>query len=143
MIDCPKSFNVLNQIIKQNNLCDYVRILKMLDFDDFNCKKKALILLCAYKSVYEKEDLEKMIELKNKIGKSFKVEAQYIEEKAIMSSRMKNKWICICGQKNDSEFEICSQCNKDIYGFKRIEINQEKAIKMLNDRIDALNDILI
>jgi uncharacterized protein YbjQ (UPF0145 family) len=137
----PNLFTYFYNIINQLNICDYDKISAMLDSKDVFIRKQALMLLNPYKNTYEEEDIGRMNNITSKINLGFKIEAKYIEEKAIMSSKMKKKWVCICGRKNDIENEKCSECGRDIYGFTNNEINPLKALNIINERKNALISI--
>lgn len=139
IVSNPKSFDVMNEIILNCKLCDYDMILQFLKSNNEVLSKYGLLLLKADKMEYAKEDLVLIKQVVDLINSKYKQTVEYIEEKSVMSSKMKRKWVCSCGQKNDESNDRCSSCTADKYGFKLNEPSISEIIMELNKKIEALD----
>jgi len=139
IVSNPKSFDVMNEIILNCKLCDYDMILKLLMSKNEILSKYGLLLLKADKMEYSKEDIVFLKQVVDVINSNYKQMVDYIEEKSVMSSKMKRKWVCSCGQKNDESSDRCSSCTSDKFGFKLNEPNINEILVDLNRKIEALN----
>ena len=118
-------------------------ILKFLKSNSENLCKYGLLLLKADKMEYSKNDLVLIKEVLDVVNSNYKQIVEYIEEKSLMSSKMKRKWVCRCGQKNDENTDRCSSCASDKFGFKLNEPNISEIITDLNRKIEALNRLFV
>jgi uncharacterized protein YbjQ (UPF0145 family) len=133
-----KLFDFIRDTIHQGDLFDFDGIISLLNSDEFIVRKWALILSQFNKSYYLPDDVERFKQLIEKIQSSFSVRAQFIEEKSKLSSSVKAKWLCECGQKNDKDKQWCVNCSRDIYGFTPTEPDPEKVVALIQSKLDVL-----
>ncbi|MFC1489814.1 YbjQ family protein [Candidatus Latescibacterota bacterium] len=134
--------SLIKHIIEQGKLIDFYSIEKLLDSEDFSIQKFALFLLQFDKNIYTKEDVKQIKTICNKIEKVFKERAKFVDEKALLSSKMKMKWICECGEKNNAQSKYCNKCNKDIYGLSSMDQNPIDIVDSLQMKAQLLQDKL-
>jgi len=131
-------FSFAETVINEGKLLDFEQVIKLLDSNDFELQKKALVLLQYDKIYYSHSDIEHLAEIYNKIKTVFNDRSKHIEEKSKLSSNIKEKWICQCGSKNDQRDEYCSNCHKDMYGFKESEVNSLEILELLKNKLVIL-----
>lgn len=137
-------FPFLELLIKEDNLLDLGQIIKLLDSDDLELQKKALVLLQYDKNGYDKNDMEILAQIYDKIKSVFTIKAIYKKEKSKFSSKVKEYWLCECGAKNDTGIEYCinSTCHKDMYGFMKSEVKSFEILKILKYKLAVLESEL-
>jgi len=141
ILDNTASFEIVNDIINECKLCDFNMILEFIKHENEIINKYGLMLLNTESLDYSGEDIEFVRTIADLINNKYKEKVEYIEEKAVMSNKLKKKWICSCGQKNDENMDRCSSCSSDKFGFKSTEPNIIEIIIKLNKIIEALGNI--
>lgn len=141
MLNNASFFDIFNDIIKNCKLSEYNRILEFLENDNVLINKYGLLLLNAEPLDYSYEDYSLLNTIEELIRNKYKQKVEYIEEKTVMSSKLKKKWVCKCGQKNDESNDRCSSCSCDKYGFTLNEPNIKEVQILLRKKIEALKNI--
>ena len=133
-------FSFIKSIINEYKLLDFEQITKLLNSNDFKLQKKALVLLQYDKISYNHDDIEQLAKIYSNIKSIFSVRAKYIEEKSKISSKVKKKWICECGNINSVKNKYCSDCGKDAQGFKESEVQPSEVLELLKNKAIILKD---
>lgn len=127
-------------IIRELNLYDYNICMSLLKNEDFKIKKIGLKVLTCDKPYFNKQDIleyKTAIEYtKNNFG-----ERGIRSMKKQLLSKEKEIWTCECSTINDVE-QTCSNCNKDIYGFYPNETKPNVVVKLLEQKIELINEYL-
>lgn len=130
-----ESIENLTEIIRDANLFNPIKILELINRGNIS---PALYLLDVEKSSYSKDDLNAMKQIQH--GLSTLPDKGTIEEvKSGLFSKGGQKFICICGQKNDIEQKYCSKCGVDIKGITEKEYN---IIERFNRKTESLEYLL-
>ena len=143
-------------IIKEDNeqlaskLCGIAEDLQALDFNyvsqifnstDFSKQKRGLRILAADKPFYNKQDINQFNQLIDFIKNKFPERGIRSMKKQLLSSKEKEIWTCEC--KGTGEIgKLCSNCNKDIYGFKTNEMTPLKLISLMDEKISLITEYL-
>ncbi|MFH0989647.1 MAG: YbjQ family protein [bacterium] len=130
------------EVIHDGDLFDFEGISTILRCDNFELQKWALRLIYSEKPFYTAEDLKLFSNLIDTIKSKFGIRAKYIEEKALLSSSVKKKWICECSQKNETAQEYCENCSRDIYGFGRGQLTSASSIQIIENKMLVLREHL-
>jgi uncharacterized protein YbjQ (UPF0145 family) len=109
--------------------------------DNFDHRKRALKPLQSDKPFYNKDDVQHLKEILSLIERSFPERGQRSYKKQMLSSKEKEIWTCECGKQNDIGTH-CSNCKKDIYGFKADEVDPEYAAKLVKEKIELIESCL-
>ncbi len=107
-------------------------ILTHLFTDDFEQSKKILQLIEVVPEEFTKEDIDKYVQISEKIDSFFQERGE--------RNPHKSRWICECSTQNKEKAEYCKKCEKDIYGFFNYEISPLKAKKQIEETIEILCD---
>lgn len=130
----------LSELLERLCILDFDEIENVLNNEDFNIKKSGVALLMYDKPFYSKADIEKFEFFIDYLKNNFKEKGERTTKKQLLSSKEKEVWICECKTSNEIG-KFCSQCNKDIYGFKSSEISPKRVIEKLQDRVEALREV--
>ncbi len=144
--------SILNESNEQlaNKLCDIVEELQLLDFeyinlilnsDDFNKQKTALRLLQTDKPFYNKQDIKEIESIIKFVQTHFVERGIRSMKKQLLSSKEKEIWTCECKSTNDMGY-YCSNCGKDIFGFKNGESKPNETILKLEERNSLIGEYL-
>ena len=134
----------LSKVIKELNLFDYKRTMIILENSNFEKQKIGLIISNYDKPFYDKNDVENLNTIKDFILNNFKERGKKsIRPKSLLKEE-KEIWNCTeCGSDSNNDIgEPCKKCEKDIYGFKNTEINPKKAVALLEQKIELINEYL-
>jgi hypothetical protein len=128
-------------IIDELKLFDFTRVMNLLNSDQFQTRKKGLLISKSDKSFYNKDDIKNLLVLKKNIGELFIERGTRSLKKQLVST--KEIWICECGKSNDMG-NYCSNvnCKNDIVGFK---LDEEKPISIENyidEKIKLIEEFL-
>jgi len=133
-------FNFILDIIEKANLLDLSKALELVKSSEFYLQKRALTLLKLNKPFYTEHDFRKIVDIVGIIEKTFPPRAKLIREKSKLSSKVKEKWFCDCGTKNDRNINYCSSCLKDIYGFSKNEVKPIEVREVLTHKALILKE---
>ena len=134
--------SAIEDIIIKVGLTDYESIIELSNNGEFVIQKSAVQLSGAEKDVYEKTDIALIKGIINILNTKFVERGEISSKKKLMSSKEKEIWICECKAENEMVRSYCMQCNKDIYGFKKSEINPKEAIEILTLKSEILDEAL-
>ncbi|MDA3837489.1 MAG: heavy metal-binding domain-containing protein [Candidatus Delongbacteria bacterium] len=134
--------SAIEDIIIKVGLTDYKSIIELSNNDEFLIQKSAVQLSGAEKDVYKKQDIALIKEIIDILNTKFVMRGEISSKKKLMSSKEKEIWICECKAENEMVRSYCMQCNKDIYGFKKSEINPKEAIKILEQKFEILESVI-
>lgn len=109
----------------------------ILDFIDNDKVDLAIKCLSIDKEFYTKDDLENMQIIVEKIDTLS--DQGKIENVKGMFSKEKERFVCICGSKNDLMQEFCSDCGRNIKGLNYMQL---LAIKDFKEKVYILSEIL-
>jgi len=132
--------NLLKFFIESAGLIDFNRISEMLNSNDIKRRKAALRIATLKKESFSRSDALFYQKLVNDLPHKFAEIGSVGIKKGSLLSKEKEIWNCPCGKEENSD-KYCSKCGNDIYGFASFEVNQDKAIALLKDRVDVLNFI--
>lgn len=139
----PRLKKIIFEIIKIGHYGDYHLINSILKDSNFEEQKAFLELVKFDKNEYTKNDIEEIKNLIKTIESIFPQKSTIVEEKSMLSKKVQEKWQCECGNRNSIASTYCSKCGKDQFGFDRLELNKEKSIKFLKNRLSIIENILI
>jgi len=131
----------LSEIIKELNLFDYERNMKILKSPNFSIQKRGLRLITYDKPFYNKQDIQHLKNIQEYIQENFTERGERTTKKQMFSSRGKGLWTCECGKTNDIDTR-CSVCGQDIYGFKAGELNHISVNNYISQKIDLITEYL-
>ena len=134
----------LSTVIKELNLFDYKRTMILLKSLYFVKQKIGLIISNYDKPFYDKNDVENLNSIKDFILNNFKERGKKsIRPKSLLKEE-KEIWKCTeCGSDSNNDIgKPCSNCFKDIYGFEVTEINPKKAVALIEQKIELINEYL-
>lgn len=131
----------LSEIIKELNLFDINRSLKLLKNGNFHIKKRGVRLVTFDKPFYNKEDKQDLETIKNFINETFVERGTRTTKKQLLSSKEKEVWTCECGKTNDIG-SYCSGCRLDINGFEANEIKPQAAENYIQQKIELISEYL-
>jgi len=134
-------FPFISETVLQGDLIDFDLLAKLFSSGEFRVQKCALTLAQADKPYYSPDDIDSLSRLIDSIKSTFVVRGKHIEEKAMLSSNVKHKWLCDCGTKNDIDANRCSNCSRDTYGFLSNEPTPDKVISLIKNKIGVLTKI--
>ncbi|MEQ8240112.1 MAG: YbjQ family protein, partial [Cyclobacteriaceae bacterium] len=117
----------LVDLIKKLNFLEYESLIQLLESTDFETQKIALSLLDSDKELYENKD----VELQNKIiallPSKFPDRGTISTKKKMLSSKEKEIWVCECSKENDVATTYCSNCQRNMKGFRYQEFSPERS----------------
>lgn len=131
----------ITSLIRDLHLSDLNYVKEHLQCEDFEQRKRALKPLLCDKPFYNKEDIQTMKEILYLISKSFPERGQRTFKKQLLSSKEKEIWNCECNKQNEIG-EHCTNCGKDIYGFKSSEVDPVYASKVIKEKIELIESCL-
>jgi hypothetical protein len=134
----------LSTVIKELNLFDYKRTMILLKSLYFVKQKIGLIISNYDKPFYDKNDVENLNSIKDFILNNFKERGKKsIRPKSLLKEE-KEIWKCTeCGSDSNNDIgELCKNCDRDIYGFSNTEINPKKAVNLIEQKIELINEYL-
>ena len=130
----------LCKIIDELNLFDFSGIMELLQDNNFQIQKRGLQLAVCDKIFYRKQDIEDLKNIKIVIQETFKERGTRSMLKQLLSKE-KEVWLCECKSTNIIE-SYCPSCYKDIYGFKKSEMNPLNAIDIISTKIDLISETI-
>jgi len=132
----------LTKVINKLNLFDYEKNMSLLKNTDFTKQKIGVMISTFDKAFYDKNDIENLIQTKNYISIAFKERGEIASKKQLLSSKEKEVWNCECGNKSNDIGKDCGDCSKDIYGFKQKEMKPDQAVKLIDQKIELINEYI-
>lgn len=132
----------LSKVIKELNLFDFERNILLLKNPNFEKQKIGLRIATYDKLFYDKNDVENLVKTKSYIIANFKERGEKTTKKQLLSSKEKEVWICKCSKTNDIEEKYCSDCKKDIFGFKKNELRPEEIVQYIDEKMDLIKEFL-
>jgi uncharacterized protein YbjQ (UPF0145 family) len=143
-IEVEKNIQValyLSKVIKELSLFDFEKNMGLLMNPIFDKQKVGLRITTYDKLFYNKNDVENLDKTKSYIISNFKERGEKTTKKQLLSSKEKEVWTCECSKTNDLG-EYCSDCKKDIFGFKKNEIRPEEIVKYIDEKMDLIKEYL-
>ncbi len=135
--------NVIRRIIVDGSFIDYHYLFQLLKSDDMKSQKRALELLKFHKSFYSIDDLNLINQLVKYIKDQFAIELDIVQEKAKLSGKVQNYWICkSCDFKNKETDSYCIKCQKDSLGFSALETKPQQVLDLLINKAIILEEEL-
>lgn len=131
----------LSKIIKELDLFDFTRIMKLLNSDDLTTQKKGLQVVSSDKPFYNKQDKKDLQTIKDYVDNTFVERGKRTTKKQLLSSKEKEVWICECGKTNDMG-DYCSGCKNDIYGFRTNEIKPKAVNDFIQNRLELITEYI-
>jgi uncharacterized protein YbjQ (UPF0145 family) len=131
----------LSEVIVQVDLVDYKLILNLLGAEEFFKRKVALKILMGDKPFYTIDDIAELKIVVNKVEKSFPEQALRSMKKSGFLTVEREVWTCECSKTNEAGDMYCSNCYKDIYGFKQDDIKPQTVIDSLTNKVEALQQV--
>ncbi|HOZ96980.1 MAG TPA: YbjQ family protein [Niabella sp.] len=131
----------LAEIITELNLLNFEKTTLLLKSENFQTKKIGLNITKSDKPFYSKEDIINLQNLRQLVNESFPERGKRFSKKQLLSSKEKEVWTCECGKVNELE-NNCTYCNKDIFGFKEMEVSPSIVDKFLEEKIELIKDYL-
>ena len=132
---------ILLETIKENNIIDLELINEMLNSSSLENIKVGLNLLQYDKSIYTKKDLDLFEVIVYNLKNNFKERGIRGTKKAILSSKLIDIWDCECGNKGNLN-KYCPNCDKDIFGFKEFDFTNLMALKIIEEKIELIKEII-
>lgn len=129
----------LSKVVKELNLFDFEKNMKLLKNSDFNKQKIGVRISTFDKPFYEKidiNDLNKTIDLIS----TFKERGEITTKKQLLSSKEKDVWNCECGNKANDIGEYCGTCNNDIFGFKPNEMKPNEVVEYIKQKVELIKE---
>ena len=157
--DDMKAHLVYSRIMEEKNdhllakLCNYVDEFELLDFnrvvelfqiDDIKKQKIALKLLTFDKPYYNKDDIEILKSFIEIIKNKFPLKGMPSTKKGMFSTKEKEIWVCECKTSNEigTNYTLCKNCFKDIYGFTADEVTSIQVISILEEKINLITELI-
>ena len=131
----------LSNIVKELNLFDAERTMKLLQNSDFKKQKIGVRISTYDKSFYDKKDIVDLQKIKTVIA-DFKERGTLTTKKQLLSSKEKEVWNCECGNNGNEIGGYCGSCENDIFGFKLTEVNSIKVIAFIQQKIQLIEESL-
>lgn len=132
----------LSKLIKELNLFDYDKNMRLLKNSNFKKQKIGLRIATYDKSFYDKNDIETLNSTKNFILSTYKERGEITTKKQLLSSKEKDVWNCECGNKSIEIGEYCGSCNNDIFGFKKSEMKPNEIVKYIEQKIELIEEYI-
>lgn len=132
----------LSSMVVENLLFDFRSISRLLEHADFGVRRTALGLCLAFQPTYVAQDVESLMLLAEKVRSAFPCRAQRVEEKGLLSRSVREKWLCECGTRFDTESDRCTTCGRDLCGFYCNELTPASVIESLRQRSTTLGAVL-
>ncbi|MEH6306190.1 YbjQ family protein [Olivibacter sp. CPCC 100613] len=132
----------LNEIIITYDLIDYEAVLQILRNENDEIAKTALAFVKANKLNYTVEDKMLLAAIKQAAADRFKPIVEFTTKKKMFSSSENEVWKCTCGNLNELSRNRCSSCTKDHYGFRENETSVEAATKIIDNRIEVIEELM-
>lgn len=126
---------ILN-LIKDLRSFDYEHIIDLLRSDELEKQKLALKAVLFDKTLYTVSDIENHQNLIKIAEESIKPVSEVYEVKKMMGT--KNVWKCICNHEVLSNDDECTECGRDIFGFRNNEVKVQRAVTRLRNRVVGL-----
>lgn len=142
MIENSEFADFAIDLIKENELVDYSKILEFLESDNFSIKKKALKILLFDKPSYSMADKVLIEEIVYKLNGAFPELGSRYDKKAMLSSKVQNVWKCNCGKSSSNEGEYCYACGKDINGFAGTDTKPDEVKEYLQSKRSIIENLL-
>lgn len=134
----------LAKVIKELNLFDFKGVMILLENLNFKKQKIGLVISNYDKLFYDKNDVENLNIIKDFILNNFKERGKKsIRPKSLLKEE-KEIWNCTeCGSDSNNDIgELCKNCDRDIYGFIKNEINPKKTIEYIEQKIELINEYI-
>ncbi len=131
----------LSKVVKELNLFDFERNMSLFKNPNFNKQKIGLRIATYDKLFYDKKDVENLNAIKLYVSSNFKERGTITTKKQLLSSKEKDVWTCECSKTNDLG-ENCSECKKDIFGFKKNEIKPNETVDFIENKIELIKEYL-
>lgn len=133
----------ISNIIQELFLLDIDKTIEFIESDNLSRKKIGLKIATFDKSHYNSDDIEGLSKLMKAIEISFIELGEKTIKKNKFSSKEQKAWICKCKTTNvlAVEYNYCSSCRNDIYGFKITELKPIKVIRYLENKINLITEL--
>ena len=128
-------YRTARMLARKHQLFDAKSIIDLLKVVE---PSRAISILEVEQPSYSESDLidmEALIEALDNIPNQGKIEMV----KGGVFSKDKDKFICVCGHKNNPDEEYCSECGRNIQGLRQSEVDTINAFK---NRVSVLKDLL-
>lgn len=129
----------LSKIIKELNLFDFERNMRLLQSPDFKKQKIGVRISTYDKPFYDRKDIDDLNKTKALIT-NFKERGSITTKKQLLSSKEKEVWNCECGNNGNDLGEYCGSCNNDIFGFKQNEMKPNEVIEYISQKIELIQE---
>jgi uncharacterized protein YbjQ (UPF0145 family) len=139
----PSAFSYAGDLIIEQRLLDWEWVDRLLSGDSFQWRKRVLYVLAnARKRTYNRDDIDKINDVINRIESGFPKQGEVVEvdETGMFASGTKEMWTIDDGQPVPMEKTYDPASGKDIYGFKHGETRPEDAVDALKTVRRALAD---
>ncbi len=110
--------------------------------DDFKIQKRGLRIATFDKPFYNKQDITDFKAIREYLQNAFKERGIRVNKKQLLSSKEKEVWTCECGKTNNEIGHICSNCNKDIFGFKADDLKPDTVDSFIEEKLELINEYL-
>ena len=128
------NYFVADKYIQKYNLFCPSEVLKLVD----NNISSAIRLLKYDKNEYTSEDIRLMKQILQKIDNLPDVGRVETVKSGILSSKMEEKYICQCGQRNPIDMEYCSSCATNRKG---LSSEQVKVVEDFREKVLVLEHV--
>ena len=134
--DYVRHRKVANMLIKMYNLFSPAEVLNLLAENKLDC---AIDLLKYDKKEYTNDDINLMRRIISEIENLPDIGKVESVKSGILSSKMEDKYVCQCGQKNPIDIEYCTNCSRDKKG---LLASQNEIIKSFREKVSVLEHIV-
>jgi uncharacterized protein YbjQ (UPF0145 family) len=132
----------LSDIIKELNLLDLNKSFDLLRSNDFKIQKRGLRVVTFDKPFYNKEDITDFDAIREYLKNAFKERGTRVNKKQMLSSKEKEVWTCECGKANNDIGIYCSNCAKDIFGFKSDELKPDTVDSLIDEKLQLIKEYI-
>lgn len=128
-------FRTARMLVRKHQLFDAKSMIDLLQSVD---PSRAISILEVEQPSYSESDLKDMEALMEAID-NMPDQGKIEMVKGGVFSKDADKFICVCGHKNNPEVEYCSECGRNIKGLRQSEVDMINAFK---NRVSVLKDLL-
>jgi hypothetical protein len=124
------------RVIRRANLFDSQRVLALLASQNALARRRCIHVVTADPPSYSVEDLPTLQTLSSKIAAAF---AKAPTSRVNTMWGEKEVWTCSCGTTVKVSDERCARCGLDQYGFSPAMMRPDRAVALLNQKIETLH----
>jgi len=128
------------ELINELNLGNLERTREYLTHVDREVGKRAMKTLTAHQPWYSESDRDVINRLKADVENTFPDRSTRKTTKPLLGSE-REQWVCECSQSNELDYEFCSACQRDRFGFRSSDVTISKALRILEEREAALSTL--